>query len=64
MGLMHWKLLQSDYYRFSSFGENERGEGTILLKLDSSREKRIIEQVELRDHPSQFDCLSLYKHPD
>ena len=64
MGLMHWRLESSDYCRFDSFGDNERGEGTILLKLDSSREARIKEQGELRDHPSMFDCLSLYKHPD
>ena len=45
LGLMHWKLLGSDYTRLHSLGENERGEGTILLKLDSSREARIIEQI-------------------
>ena len=64
MGLMHWKLLASDYTRMHSLGEAERDEGTILLKLDSSREARILEQVQLRDHHSVFDCLSLYKHPD
>ena len=64
MGLMHWNLISSDYYRFQQFGDSVRGEGTILLKLDSSREQRIQESVELRDHESVFDCLSLYKHPD
>ena len=45
LGLMHWKLLVSDYTRLHSLEENERGEGTILLKLDSSREARILELV-------------------
>ena len=41
LGLMHWKLLVNDYTRIHQFGENERDEGTLLLKLDSSREARI-----------------------
>ena len=61
---MHWKLLVNDYTRIHQFGENERDEGTLLLKLDSSREARINQEILLRDHHSMFDCLSLYKHPD
>lgn len=64
LGLMHWRLLVSDYTRFQSFGINERDMGQILLKLDSSREARIIREIEERDDASVFDCLSLYKHPD
>ena len=64
LGLMHWKLLLSDYTRVQSFGEDERDQGQILLKLDSSREAHIIQEIEQRDDESVFDCLSLYKHPD
>ena len=61
---MEWNLIPNEFNRIQTLSEAERTSGVILFKLDSQREKQMLQQINMRDDESAFDCLSIYRHAD